>query len=303
MRILIADDDIVSRRFLEIALRKSGYEVISVEDGAKAWSSLSGQDSPQLAIIDWLMPGMDGGEVCRRVREHLTDRMMYLIVLTGSDRREDLIEALESGADDFLTKPYDVEELRARVNVAQRILCQQEHMDALTKQLAQASAETDTVSALPSKRTLEELLDRELARARRDETPIAAIMADVDQLDVINSAHGQTTGDTVLVEVARRFRQACRPYDVVGKYDNEELFLLLNRVPKEKTPVIAERLRTIVADQPIRTAGQSIKVTVSLGAAWFPPLAGCDADTVINSTVAMLAKAKQSGRNQAMVAV
>src|SRR5215475_12605006 len=125
MRILIADDSIVSRHLLEATLRKWGYEVVIACDGIEAWNELQGESAPRLAILDWVMPGMTGPDVCKRVRERASDKdtdYTYILLLTSKSQREDLIEGMESGADDYLTKPFDQHELKVRLRAGTRII-------------------------------------------------------------------------------------------------------------------------------------------------------------------------------------
>jgi len=122
MKVLIAEDDPVSRRLLEVRLAKWGYEVVSTKDGAEAWESLQTPGAPQLAVLDWMMPSMSGLEVCQKARAHPSAKNMHLILLTAKNSREDVVVGLNSGASDYITKPFDVEELRARVKVGERIV-------------------------------------------------------------------------------------------------------------------------------------------------------------------------------------
>jgi DNA-binding response OmpR family regulator len=121
MRILIAEDDDMSRQLLEVRLTEWGYEVISVEDGNRAWEILQQEDTPRLAILDWMMPGMEGTELCRKAREKNSDPYVYIILLTAKGEQEDVLEGMRSGADDFVRKPFDKDELRVRVDVGRRV--------------------------------------------------------------------------------------------------------------------------------------------------------------------------------------
>ena len=138
MKILIADDEPVSRRLLQLTLIKWGYEVIAVSDGDEAWSALQQEDAPALAILDWVMPGLDGIEVCRRVRQMARSLPVYIIFLTSKGSREDIVEGLQAGADDFLTKPFDAQELQARLQVGKRIVQLQSELAQQVKELEAA---------------------------------------------------------------------------------------------------------------------------------------------------------------------
>lgn len=138
MKILIADDDSIPRRLLQAALVKAGHEVVVAQDGTEAWDMLQEADAPRLAILDWLMPGMAGVEICRKVRQRVTAPYVYLILLTAKDRKEDVVAGLEAGADDYLVKPFDPHELQGRLHAGQRILDLQSQLLASLEKLAQA---------------------------------------------------------------------------------------------------------------------------------------------------------------------
>jgi DNA-binding response OmpR family regulator len=148
MRILIAEDDAVSRRRLEATLQKWGYEVLAVEDGLAAWEVLQGEMPPPLAILDWMMPGMDGIEVCRKVRERSPSRPLYIIVLTARGSREDVVAGLQAGGDDYVTKPFDREELHARVRVGLRVLQLQMNLADRVRELEEALARVKQLQGL-----------------------------------------------------------------------------------------------------------------------------------------------------------
>ncbi len=122
MRVLIAEDDKISRRLLKVTLGRMAYDVVSTENGAQAWLAMQGPNAPQLAVLDWMMPAMDGLELCRRIREMDSERYVYIIFLTAKGQKKDVVTALEAGADDFLVKPFDTQELRSRLTVGRRIL-------------------------------------------------------------------------------------------------------------------------------------------------------------------------------------
>jgi sigma-B regulation protein RsbU (phosphoserine phosphatase) len=148
MRILIAEDDVVSRRMLEATLQKWGYEVVAVADGLAASQALEGEDPPHLAILDWMMPDMDGIEVCRKVRELSRAPQTYLILLTARGSSEDVVRGLEAGANDYVTKPFDREELRARVQVGMRVVELQANLAERVLELEEALARVKQLQGL-----------------------------------------------------------------------------------------------------------------------------------------------------------
>src|SRR3989454_12151908 len=169
MRILIADDSIVSRHVLDATLRKWGYEVVVACDGVEAWNVLQGADSPKLAILDWVMPGLTGLDVCRNVREHGKDKDIYtyILLLTSKSLREDLIEGMESGADDYLTKPFDQHELKVRLRAGTRIIDLQSQLVAAREELRD-QATKDFLTRIWNRSSILDIFQKEMARAARE---------------------------------------------------------------------------------------------------------------------------------------
>ena len=148
MRVLVADDDPLARRLLEVTLTRSGYEVLAVADGVEAWDVLHGQDSPTLALLDWMMPGLTGVDVCRKVREATPRGPIYLIVVTSKGQTEDVVNALRTGADDYITKPFEIEELRARLAVGERLVTLQQQLAERVRALEEALAHVHQLQGL-----------------------------------------------------------------------------------------------------------------------------------------------------------
>ena len=194
MNILIADDDLVSRRVLRAALLNLGHDVVEVEDGVKAIEALSRPDAPSLAIVDWMMPGVDGIAVCQTVRQN-PGRYVYVILLTSKDAPTDMIEALDAGADDFLTKPFNVGELRARLKAGERVLALQDDL-LRSQEVLKHEATHDQLTGLWNRGRILDELGRELRRNRRESTTLAVVMADVDHFKRVNDSHGHAVGDT-----------------------------------------------------------------------------------------------------------
>jgi two-component system cell cycle response regulator len=293
MKILIAEDEEVGLFTLQAALTKAGYEVVAVRDGREAWEILQRHDTPQLAIIDWMMPGMDGIEVCRRVRESLGAAYVYIIMLTGKARKEDIIAGMQAGADDYLAKPFDVDELRVRVRAGERIVMLQE---ALRVQATQ-----DTLTGAMNRGAIFELLKRELALSSRTGAPIGVIMADLDHFKQINDTHGHPAGDAVLREASTRLKAVLRGYDALGRYGGEEFMLVLPSCTADHAAEVAERARRAVADTPVITAGAIVSISASFGVA---PAGGSmlDLDRVIRAADEALYRAKRAGRNRVDIA-
>ena len=297
--ILIADDDPVSRRILESWLQKWNYRVNAVANGLDAWNALRQDDSPQMAILDWEMPGLDGIEICRRLRAQEGGSYKYVLLLTAKGDKEDVVSGLEAGADDYLTKPFDANELRARVRVGNRIL---ELQSALLKAYAeqQFEASHDRLTGLWNRGAILDLLARETLRGIRVGETTAVIMADVDHFKRINDTHGHLVGDAVLCEVGRRMLDSIRNYDFAGRYGGEEFLIVLTKCSALDLMATAERVRSRVWETPIETEAGPLPVSISLGLASHnvADLDSSKGQQLVRAADAALYKAKANGRNR-----
>ena len=297
--VLIAEDDPLFRRILERWFQQWDYRVTAVENGLDAWEVLQQEDAPQLAILDWMMPGMDGIELCRRIRSRDQSPYRYVLLLTAKDDKQDVITGLEAGADDYLTKPFDVDELRARVRAGKRILDLQAALIHAQDDL-QSAALHDSLTGLWNRGAILDLLRREVCRRQRTGDALGVMMVDIDYFKKINDTHGHLIGDAVLQEVTRRLAGDVRPYDVVGRYGGEEFLIVFPGCNMPDLVVGAERLRHCVADQPIETSVGQIPVTLSLGLASVEQgeneILGCE--SFLQRADAALYVAKARGRNR-----
>jgi diguanylate cyclase (GGDEF)-like protein len=294
MKILIAEDDPIARCILETTLRKSGYEVTAALEGQAAWQALQQADAPRLAILDWMMPGMDGLEICRALRASASQPYVYVLMLTAKGRKQDVIEALEAGADDYLVKPCDHYELYARLTVGQRILdLQTRYLTACEELRVQAAR--DSLTGLWNHAAILDRLDQEVARVLRTNLPLGVLMADLDFFKQINDNHGHATGDEVLRQVARMFKGLLRPYDAVGRYGGEEFLFVLPGCDSASTMGLANRLREEVAR---RRIGSDLRVTVSVGATALEGRQSITASALLRQADTALYRAKRGGRNR-----
>ena len=262
--VLIAEDDPVFRHVLQSWLQKWNYQVTALENGLDAWSLLQQKDAPQMAILDWMMPGLDGIELCRRIRSHEGGRYRYVLLLTAKGDKEDVVAGLEAGADDYLIKPFDVNELRARVRAGKRILELQEALLRVQTQLQFESAH-DHLTGLWNRGAIMGLLHRETQRSARFGKPLGVMMIDLDHFKRINDSYGHQTGDAVLREVARRMLGSVRNYDFVGRYGGEEFLIVLAECTAPDLVVTAERMRAYLSRTPVETDAGPIPITVSIG--------------------------------------
>jgi two-component system cell cycle response regulator len=262
--VLIAEDDPIFRRVLENWLKKWNYRVTSLENGLDAWSVLQQKDAPQMAILDWMMPGLDGIELRRRIRGHEDGPYKYVLLLTAKGSKEDVVAGLEAGADDYLTKPFDVNELRARVWAGKRILELQSALLGVQNELQFESAH-DHLTGLWNRGAIMGLLHRETQRSVRIGEPLGVIMADLDHFKHINDSYGHPVGDVVLREVARRILSSVRNYDYVGRYGGEEFLIVLAECSATDLAATTERMRVCVSRKPVETDSGPVPVTLSIG--------------------------------------
>lgn len=301
MKVLIADDDKLSRVYLKDLLTKWGYEALQAEDGEQAWQILH-EDSPRLVVVDWMMPKLDGPDLCRRLRESGDEIYRYVILLTGRDSKDDIIRGLKSGADDYITKPFMPEELEMRLRVGRRILeLQQSLQEALDFQRFQA--QHDHLTGLLYRGEIFGILEQELNRAERQCSRVAIIMGDLDHFKKVNDTFGHVAGDAVLVELAKRMKKALRIYDSVGRYGGEEFLLVLPGCANEEAERIANRILDSIQSQPVLFQDTSIPVTISLGLAFNKVNGHTDVTDIVQAADSAMYQAKQNGRNRFEIAV
>jgi diguanylate cyclase (GGDEF)-like protein len=255
MKILIAEDDPVSCRILAANLKKWGHDVVVTHNGHDAWRALHTHDAPALAILDRVMPDVDGIEICRQLRNEKTDTPVHVILLTSLNRREDLLEGLEAGADDYLTKPLDTHELRARLQAAARILELQESLRQRVRELEAAIAErklaeealrnlslTDQLTGLYNYRGFLNLAEHHARTSRRSQTRSLLIYADMDGLKEINDTLGHRAGSTAISAVAEILRRTFRDCDIIARLGGDEFAILVPNVQSPASATLLDRL-------------------------------------------------------------
>jgi two-component system, cell cycle response regulator len=302
MKVLIAEDDSLSRLMLGKALERAGYEVIAVEDGDRALKEFKKEDPPRLALLDWIMPGKDGVAVCREVRERKERAYTYLILLSSKESKAEIVEGLESGADDCLTKPFDMDELKARLRAGERILELEDRLVEATERM-RFRATHDLLTSLWNRGVIMELVSREIQRSFREATCTVVMMCDIDHFKQVNDQHGYSVGDDVLREVARRLQHAVRSYDMVGRYGGEEFLVVLNRCEPSSALARAEHIRAAISGRSVQARGSSLPVSISVGLALSVDYQNSGADEIIQEADAALYAAKKAGRNCVRMAV
>ena len=296
---LVAEDDASSRFRLETALRAWGYQVTSVANGRQAIAALAQPEGPSLAVLDWSMPEADGLEVCQAIRSNPESRYIYAILLTSHDRDEDVIAGFDAGADDYVTKPFNTKELRARVRSGARIVQLQHQLVAAREELRE-KAMYDPLTGLLTRGAFFEISDHEFARARRSKTPLSIVMADIDHFKSINDRFGHPGGDEVLREIALRLQTTFRKEDAVGRYGGEEFVALAVGCEGPDAIGLAERFRQAVEREPFAIGAEWLDVTTSVGV-----VTGTAADGVLELVRAAdeaLYGAKTAGRNRVLPA-
>ena len=301
MRILIADDDLVSCRLLDHLLHKWGYQVIVAHNGTEAWEVLQANDAPRIALLDWMMPGVDGPEICRRVRARSSQPYVYIMLLTANDKVGNLVEGLESGADDYLTKPFHPQELRARLRVGLRLLDLESGLVEARENL-RFKASHDALTSIWNRGAIIELLERELSRSRRDGSSVGILLADIDHFKRINDTRGHLVGDEVLRAVTGRLKGEVRSYDAVGRYGGEEFLILLPGCDNPKLTAKAQQLVKIVGCSSVETSTGSVPVTISIGGIASGDCPHAEVNSLLRAADTVLYRAKMSGRNRSVMA-
>jgi diguanylate cyclase (GGDEF)-like protein len=302
MKILVADDDSVSRHLMQRTLQKFGYEVVLAENGRVAAEILSRRDGPRLALIDWMMPELDGPELCRGVRGlHQEGEYTYIVLLTSKQSSEDIVAGLEAGADDYITKPCQPAELRARLHTGCRIL-------SLEKKLVQAREEMrykathDALTAIWNRASILSLMQSELERSIREGISTSVLLCDIDHFKQVNDNYGHLVGDIVLQEVANRLKSVVRSYDAVGRYGGEEFLILLSHCDDSTLEGRAEDVRAAIAATPVVAGPEVLSISMSVGGVTCPKWSpGLPMERILAHADAALYRAKTEGRNRIAV--
>ncbi|HYL15585.1 MAG TPA: diguanylate cyclase [Terriglobales bacterium] len=296
MRILVAEDSVVYQRLVTNHLKDWGFDYLVAKTGSEAWDLLQKPDAPRLALLDWVLPDIDGIELCRRIRSrHATEPYIYAVLLTAKTQKQDLLKAMEAGADDYLTKPFDAAELKARLLAGSRILETQEQL-VRARESYRVAATHDALTGIWNRAEVIDFLRREIARARRSCGYVGVVLVDIDHFKKVNDSIGHLAGDVVLKEVACRLRSGLRIYDGVGRYGGEEFLLVLPGCDLETTTSRANELRATISGTSVVVGPSAVTVTVSMGAT-LAELSG-DIETILREADTALYQAKNNGRNR-----
>jgi len=295
MKVCIADDDKFNRVALKKMLSNWGFDVVTAGNGAEAWEIMQDDESPRLVILDWVMPEIDGVEVCRRIRQKFQSDNDYrfIILLTAQGSKADIVEGLTAGADDYVTKPFDPHELQMRIRAGKRIIELQEKL--------RFNAMHDPLTGILNRGAVLERLYSELARSRRENQPMTLAMLDLDHFKVVNDTHGHLAGDEVLRETTRRIKNIVRDYDIVGRYGGEEFLIVIPGADRESALTVYERIREGIGARAMETTVASLVVTASMGVAEYDGI--MSDQELIQLADDALYRAKDQGRNRVVCAV
>jgi len=298
MQALVVDDSAVYRKLIGDHLRSWGFGVILAESGSEAWRILEQPNAPKLVLLDWVLPDLDGLELCQRIRQAgASSPYTYIILLTSKEGRQNMLQAMQAGADDYLVKPFDELELKARLLVGKRILDLQEELVSARESMRHAATH-DSLTGLTNRAEILAMLERELERARRERKPVAVILCDVDHFKNVNDTLGHLFGDEALREIGRRLRTQLRVYDGVGRYGGEEFLMVLPSCDLPNALLRADGLREIIAKTPVVCSGEERLITMSMGVAVSACEGKNEVEMLLNQADAGLYKAKENGRNR-----
>ncbi|MFZ0706226.1 MAG: diguanylate cyclase [Candidatus Korobacteraceae bacterium] len=295
--ILVAEDDAIYRHLLQTLLQRASFSVRTVANGRDALRIAQAQDAPRLLIFDWMMPGLSGIELCHRLRQERATRLyQYIILLTSKDAKADTVAGLEAGADDYLTKPVDYQELLARLRAGTRILELEDRLLNAQKEM-EYLATHDSLTGLWNRLVWKKLLAAEFERAYRNATSVAVLMIDLDHFKSVNDTYGHSAGDALLNKIGDVLQSLVRAYDHVGRYGGEEFIVLAQELSRDAALDYAERIRSTLAQTAVMHEGSPISVTVSIGLAFADILQERSPDAMVRTADRALYRAKARGRN------
>jgi diguanylate cyclase (GGDEF)-like protein len=298
-KLLIADDSRVYRKLLENTFSLQQYSTVFAKTGSEA-IDLFAEHKPDLVITDWMMPDVTGVELCKRLREGPKDFYSYIIILTGVSDKREISVGLSAGADDYLTKPFEPDELRARIVVGCRVIQFHRQLEAKSR-LLENLALTDTLTGLANRRAIENWANTEFASAVRHKFSLCAIMSDLDHFKNLNDTFGHAAGDTVLQSFAEILKKNCRTSNLCGRVGGEEFLMVLTHSEVEGATVAVEHIQQDLAQQRFSFGTRNAVVTASFGIACIDRETHNLANLVLRADQALYSS-KRSGRNRISVA-
>ncbi len=306
MKALVAEDDLSTRMLIKKIVENEGYEVLEAKNGYEGWKIFQKEkDDIYIALLDWMLPEMDGIELCRRIRKASVSHYVYILFLTSKRDVENIVEGLETGGDDYMTKPFARKELVSRIGVASRISVLEHKLNEANKKL-HVLAITDPLTGLLNRRELFRRLENEIYRASREKKHYSLIIIDIDYFKRVNDTLGHTAGDMVLIEMSDRLKAEMRPYDIIGRYGGEEFLVGVPVTEAESSKKIAERIRTSISGKPFQIGDNKLDITISLGlTSAIPEGKKKDISHILEAMIegadSALYMAKDAGRNRVII--
>lgn len=301
--ILIVEDDPVSRRLLEKTLVKAGHEFVSVENGRKALEQFKERFFP-IVLTDWIMPEMNGLELCRAIRERTSTGYVFTVLLTAKDSKDDIVAGLEAGADDYLTKPVNQAELIARIKTGIRILELERSLKRANREIRILSI-TDPLTGCYNRGYMTERLPQEIKRAKRYRHSLSLVLCDIDHFKRVNDTYGHQVGDRILKEFVQWANESIRDgVDWLARYGGEEFLIVIPETDTKGACCVAERLRRILSQRAIEIQGERIHITASFGVTGLDPATPDEKispEALITQADECLYQAKQEGRDRVRV--
>ena len=294
--IAVVDDDAAIRRLMRLYLTRSGYQSVEYATGEEARARLK-ETAWDLAILDRRLPDMDGVVLCHEIKSNAAFKTRYVIMLTGEDDAEDKVQGLDLGADDYITKPFQSAELRARIRAGKRIVDLQKELIESNKRLEMLSI-TDGLTKLYNHRYFQDELARAFEESVRYQRPLSLAIVDLDFFKKVNDSYGHAVGDEVLKKVSKIFQESIRSTDLAARYGGEEFAVMMPETELDDALVFAEKIRSIIETTPIETQAGAIKATVSIGVGTIPHTRIHHAKELVVAADKALYRAKKSGRNQ-----
>jgi len=300
LRVLVADDSPIYRKLVEQTLSGKHYEVVFAKSGSEAKVLLSKENFP-LVITDWMMPDLNGIELCEYIRSNPQQSYTYIIILTGVTEKSKVVKGLAAGADDYLTKPFHSEELLARLGVGRRIIKLQRQIESHSRQLEELAL-TDVLTGLPNRRAIEEWAPRQLSGAARHGFPFWVVMADLDKFKSVNDTYGHEAGDTIIKRFAQILKSNCRAADMCARVGGEEFLMVLSHTTREGVLTLVERIRRQMESQRFMFDSKEIAVTASFGASEYTRHQDQNFARLVGAADIAMYSAKRQGRNRVEVA-
>jgi diguanylate cyclase (GGDEF)-like protein len=295
-KILVVDDSPIYRKLVEQSLAQDPHSVFFAKNGREALEVFT-KHEPSVVITDWTMPDISGLELCQRIRQDFQKHYAYLILVSSNSNKEQVIEGLAAGADDYLTKPFHPGELVARVGVGRRMIDLHRQIEAKNRQLEELAL-TDPLTGLPNRRAVDLWVDRQLSAAARHEFPIWVAMADLDHFKKVNDTYGHEAGDSVLKKFAEVLKANTRRSNMCGRLGGEEFLVIFTHVDREEAAIAIGRIRKCLQNEEFTFENGTVRVSASFGVAGFSGSRPPEFNALLSRADAALYTAKHKGRNR-----